>query len=75
MLLKIINQKIRHGSNAALRFGCVGLVKGGLAAQGYSVLLCSCHLQGETHTGYSAADYQKIVFMCHFVGLYAWYNE
>ena len=72
MLVEIIDQQVSHRCYAALGFGGVRLVEGGLAAQGDPVLLRTCHLQRKTHTGHAAADDQIIVFVCHLVCLYSW---
>ena len=65
VFVKIINQQVCHRGYTALCLGGVCFVKSSLAAQCNLVLLRTCYLQSETHTGYAAADDQKVVFMCH----------
>ena len=65
VFLKIINQQIGHGRNTALRLGCVGFFQRRLAAQRNLILSCARYLKRKTHTGYTAADNQKIIFLRH----------
>ena len=65
MLVEIIHQQVRHRCDTSLRLRGVSLFEGRLATQGNLVLTRSRHFERKTHTGYSTADNQKIVFFCH----------
>ena len=65
MFVEVIDQEIRYGCDTSLCFGGVGLLEGGLAAEGNLVLTGARYLKRKTHTGYTAANNQKIVFLYH----------
>ena len=65
MFLEIVHGEVSHRGDAALCFGRVGLVEGSLAAESNFVLVGARHFERKTHSGYTAADDEEVVFFCH----------
>ena len=70
MFVEIIHGKVGYRGNTALRFGRIGFVKRGLAAERNLVLMFTRHFQRKTHTGYTSADDEEIVLFGHMSSEY-----
>jgi hypothetical protein len=66
VLFKIIYEQVCHGGNASLRLCRVSLLQRSLADDSNPALVGLGHLQRITHTGYTRADNEKIIFVSHF---------
>ena len=65
VFFKIIYEQVGYGCNTALRLCGVGFTEARFAAESDTVFLLTRHFQRETHTGYTSADNEEIVFLYH----------
>jgi len=65
MFLKVINEQVGNTCYTTLRLGGIRLIESGFATESDFVFTCFSNLQGETHTGYAAADDEKVIMFSH----------
>ena len=65
VLCKVVDLEVGHRGYAALGFGRIGLVEGRLADDGDGAFARVGDFQCETHTGYAAADDEKVIMVNH----------
>ena len=65
VLLEVVDQEVRHRSDAALSLCRIRLFEGRLADERHLALACVRHLQRIAHSGYATAYNQEFTLLYH----------